>query len=134
MPTVSVIYPRREGATFDFDYFRTKHLPEVGKAFKPFGLGYASVLRGEQTIDGGAPAFFVTTILSFPTEDAARKAAASKEGQALAADFPNFTSATPVPTASSLCWYTVRVPAGPGLANSATRFRPVLPSLVAQNG
>ena len=96
MYVLTVHYPASPDATFDFDYFRTKHLPEVGKAFKPFGLGYASVLRGEQTLDGGSPAFFVTTILSFPTEEAARNAAASKEGQALASDIPNFTSVKPV--------------------------------------
>ena len=96
MYILTIYYPNADGATFDFEYYRTKHLPEVGKAFKPFGLGYASVLHGEQSVDGAAPAFLVTVILSFPNEQDARDAMASEGGRALAADIPNFTNVTPV--------------------------------------
>jgi uncharacterized protein (TIGR02118 family) len=96
MYIITIHYPNADGATFDFDCFRTKHLPEVGKAFKPFGLGYASVLKGEQTLDGKAPAFFATTILSFRDEQGARDAVATEEAKALMADIANFTSVTPV--------------------------------------
>ena len=96
MYIITIHYPAAEGATFDFDYFRTRHLPEVGKAFGQFGLGYASVLRGEQSVDGTAPAYFATTILSFRDEQGARAAAASADAKALMADIANFTSVTPV--------------------------------------
>ena len=96
MYIISIYYPNADGATFDFDYFRTKHLPEVGIAFAPFGLGYAGVLRGEQSLDGKVPAYFATTILSFRDEQGARDAVASKEAAALIADIANFTSVTPV--------------------------------------
>ena len=39
MYILTVTYPKSADASFDFDYFQSKHLPEVGKAFKPFGLG-----------------------------------------------------------------------------------------------
>ena len=96
MYILTVTYPKSADASFDFDYFQSKHLPEVGKAFQPFGLGYASVLRGEESLGGGEPAFFATTILSFADEEAARNAVASDAGKALAADIANFTSVTPV--------------------------------------
>ena len=96
MYILTVTYPKSADATFDFDYFRSKHLPEVGKAFKPFGLGYAAVLRGQEGLDGGDPAYFATTILSFPTEQGAHDAVKSKAGKALAKDVANFTSVTPV--------------------------------------
>jgi len=96
MYILTIHYPRSDGATFDFDYFKSTHLPEVGKAFKPFGLGYASVLRGEESVGGGDPAYFATTILSFSDEEAARNAVASDAGKALAKDIANFTSVTPV--------------------------------------
>ena len=96
MYVLTITYPNSADATFDFDYFRSKHLPEVGKAFKPFGLGYAAVLRGEESLGGGDPAYFATTILSFPTEQSARDAVKSKAGKALTKDIPNFTSVTPV--------------------------------------
>jgi uncharacterized protein (TIGR02118 family) len=96
MYIITIHYPYANEATFDFDYFRTQHLPEVGKAFGPFGLGYASVLKGEESADGTAPAFFVTTILSFRDEKGARDAAGSDDAKALIADMANFTSVTPV--------------------------------------
>jgi uncharacterized protein (TIGR02118 family) len=96
MYILTITYPKSADASFDFDYFRSKHLPEVGKAFQPFGLGYAAVLRGEQSLDGSDPAYFATTILSFATEQGAREAVASEAGRALAADIANFTSVTPV--------------------------------------
>ena len=96
MYILTIHYPRSDGATFDFNYFKSTHLPEVGRAFKPFGLGYASVLRGEEAVGGGDPAFFATTILSFSDEEAARNAVASDAGKALAKDIANFTSVAPV--------------------------------------
>jgi uncharacterized protein (TIGR02118 family) len=96
MYILTIHYPHDTGATFDFDYFRTEHLPKVGKAFAPFGLGYASVLRGEQSVDGKEPAYFATTILSFRDEQGARGAAASAGAKELMADIANFTSVTPV--------------------------------------
>ena len=96
MYILTITYPKSADSSFDFEYFRSKHLPEVGKAFKPFGLGYASVLRGEELLGGGEPAYFATTILSFATEEGARNAVASDEGKALADDIANFTTGTPV--------------------------------------
>lgn len=96
MYVLTVTYPRSADTTFDFDYFRSRHLPQVGKVFGPFGLGYAAVLRGEQSLDGGEPAYFATTILSFATEEGARNAVSSDGGKALAEDIANFTDVTPV--------------------------------------
>lgn len=96
MYVLTITYPKSADATFDFDYFKSKHLPEVGKAFKPFGLGYAAVLRGDQSLGGGDPAFFATVILSFATEQGARNAVASDGAKALAADIANFASVKPV--------------------------------------
>ena len=96
MYILTVHYPRSADSTFDFDYFRSKHLPKVGKAFGPFGLGYASVLRGEQSLDGSEPAYFATTILSFSTEEGARNAVKSDGAGALMEDVANFTNVIPI--------------------------------------
>jgi uncharacterized protein (TIGR02118 family) len=95
MYILTIHYPNTKGATFDFDYFHQQHLPQVGIAFRPYGLGWATVMRGEESVDGSPPAFFATTVLSFPTEEAAREAVASEAAKALNADVSNFTSAKP---------------------------------------
>jgi uncharacterized protein (TIGR02118 family) len=96
MYILTVTYPKSKGATFDFDYYRNEHLPEVGKAFGPFGLGYASVLKGEESLDGKEPAYFAIAILSFREEQGARDAVASDAAKALIDDIPNFTNCKPV--------------------------------------
>ena len=96
MYILTVTYPKSKGATFDFDYYRQKHLPEVGKAFGQFGLGYASVLKGEETVGGKEPAYFAVAILSFAEEQGARDAVASDGARALIEDIPNFTNCKPV--------------------------------------
>ena len=96
MYILTITYPKSPDSSFDFDYFRSKHLPEVGKAFKPFGLGYASVLRGEESLRGKDPAYIATIILSFATEQGARDAVASDAARTVSADVANFTSVTPV--------------------------------------
>lgn len=96
MYILTVTYPKSKGATFDFDYYRTRHLPEVGKTFGPFGLGYASVMKGEESIDGKDPAYFAVALLSFATEQGARDAVASDGAKALIEDIANFTTAKPV--------------------------------------
>jgi uncharacterized protein (TIGR02118 family) len=96
MYILTITYPKSKGAMFDFDYFRQQHLPEVGKAFGPFGLGFASVLKGEESLDGKDPAYFAVTILSFREEQGARDAVASDGGKALMKDIVNFTTAKPV--------------------------------------
>ena len=95
MYILTIHYPTSPDATFDFDYFKSKHLPAVGKAFQPFGLGYASVLRGKEGLDGGEPAYFATTILSFADEEAARNAVKSEAAKTLVVDIANFTSVKP---------------------------------------
>ena len=96
MYIITVTYPNGEGATFDHDYYRTQHLPMVGTAFMPHGMGYASVLKGESTIDGSPPAYLVQAIFSFRDEAGARAAAAATETRAVMDDIANFTNVAPV--------------------------------------
>ena len=92
---VSVMYPNQEGARFDLDYYRTKHMDLVVRFLKPFGLVRTEVLRG---ISGGggqpAPNICIGN-LYFDTADGYEKGAAASGG-ALRSDIPNFTNVTPV--------------------------------------
>lgn len=96
MYILTVTYPAADGATFDFDYYRQIHLPMVGEALGPHGLGYASVLKGEAALDGSPPPFLVQATFSFRDEAGARAAVASPETQQMIADIGNFTNVAPV--------------------------------------
>lgn len=92
---VSVMYPNQEGARFDIDYYRTKHMDLVIRHLKPFGLVRTEVLKG---ISGGAgqPAPYICIgNLYFETLEGYEKGV-SASGGAVRGDISNFTNVTPV--------------------------------------
>lgn len=46
MATLSVVYPRTPGATFDYDYYRSKHMPLVTQRWANAGLLGGEALLG----------------------------------------------------------------------------------------
>ena len=96
MITLSITYPHTEGAPFDWDYYIGKHLPLVGETFKPFGLTFASVLRGIEKVGGGPPPYVVTVLLTFSDDQAGRNAIMSDGARKLGEDVANFTTIKPV--------------------------------------
>jgi len=95
MYKVSVMYPNREGARFDMDYYRTEHMDLVARYLKPFGLVRTEVLKG---ISGGAgqPAPYICIgNMYFDTADGYEKGVAASAG-ALRADIARFTDIAPI--------------------------------------
>lgn len=92
---VSVMYPFREGARFDFDYYCTTHMELVRKHLTPFGLVKTEVDRG---ISGGGdapPPYVCIGHLYFDNEDGYERGIA-QAGSILRGDIPNFTDITPI--------------------------------------
>ncbi len=87
MIRLSVFYPSTEGATFDHDYYRDKHVP---LCIQTWGLAGAEIDKG---IDGPNVA-----AVHFKFESlAALQTAMSAEGTgAVLADVANYTSIAPV--------------------------------------
>ncbi len=92
---VSVMYPNQEGARFDIQYYRTKHMELVQKHMKPFGLVRTEVLKGISGTAGQPAPYICIGNLYFETADGYEKAIAASAG-ALRADIPGFTDVTPV--------------------------------------
>ncbi len=93
MIRLSVFYPATEGATFDHDYYRNKHVP---LAVSTWGLGGAEIDKG---IDGPyvAAVHFVFESLE------AMGTAMSVEGTgAVLADVANYTTIAPVMQTSEI--------------------------------
>lgn len=92
MVKLSVLYPRQEGATFDMQYYREKHLPLcrrlLGNAIKGLAVdeGIASALPSP---------FFVMFHLTFDSAES-MQAAIDAHAHALMADIPNYTNVQPV--------------------------------------
>ncbi|MDQ1374946.1 MAG: hypothetical protein QOJ09_2284 [Actinomycetota bacterium] len=87
MIRLSVFYPETEGASFDHDYYRDKHVPLCAKAW---GLDGAEIDKG---VDGP----YVAAVHFRFESQAALQAAMGGEGTGeVLADVANYTSIAPV--------------------------------------
>ena len=87
MIRVSVFYPSSEGATFDHDYYRDKHVP---LAMKAWGLDEAEIDRG---VDGP---YVAAVHFKFESPEALAAAMGSPATGEVLADVANYTTITPV--------------------------------------
>jgi uncharacterized protein (TIGR02118 family) len=87
MIRLSVYYPKTEGATFDHDYYRDKHVP---LAAKTWGLDGAEIDKG---VDGPYVAAVHFKFESLETLGAAMGAPGTAD---VLADVANYTTIAPV--------------------------------------
>jgi len=87
MIRLSVLYPQTEGATFDHDYYRTKHVP---LAVKTWGLDGAEIDKG---LDGP---YVAAVHFRFASPEALAAAMGSAGTGDVLADVANYTSIAPV--------------------------------------
>jgi len=93
MIRLSVLYPRTEGATFDHDYYRDKHVPLACKAW---GLDGAQIEKG---IDGPYEAAVHFTFENVEAIGAAMSQPGTGE---VMADVGNYTTIVPVMQTSEI--------------------------------
>jgi uncharacterized protein (TIGR02118 family) len=93
MLRLSVFYPTTEGATFDHDYYRDRHVP---LAVKTWGLDGAEIDRG---LDGP---YVAAVHFRFESQEALRAAMGAEGTPAVLADVPNYTTITPVMQTSEI--------------------------------
>ena len=88
------IFPARDGATFDWDYYVSRHLPLAREKLGPFGLISIDAQRCAEGPDGKKPANLAVVTLNF--DDAERfKAAFSTVAPELIAAVRHFTNVEP---------------------------------------
>ena len=95
MIKVSVMYPYKEGARFDHDYYRDKHMPMVkdrmGAACK-----FYTVDKGIAGGTPGAPPVYVAMCHLYCESVAAFQAGFGPHAKAIMGDIPNYTDLAPV--------------------------------------
>jgi uncharacterized protein (TIGR02118 family) len=97
MTKISILYPHRPGARFDFDYYTTKHMPmSIELLSSHAGFRGVSVERGVDGTPPGTPPAFVA-MCHFAFECAQDFIAAFMPNAAtLQADIANYTDIEPV--------------------------------------
>lgn len=87
MIRMSVLYPRTDGATFDHDYYRDRHVPLCRDTWHPARV----------EIDKGLDGPYVAAVhLFFESPEAMQAALAGPGTAAIIEDVANYTSITPV--------------------------------------
>jgi uncharacterized protein (TIGR02118 family) len=87
MIRLSVFYPTTEGATFDHDYYRDKHVP---LAVKTWGLDGAEIDKG---VDGP---YVAAVHFKFESREALNAAMGAPGTGDVLTDVANYTTITPV--------------------------------------
>ena len=96
MPSLSVVYPRTPGTTFDFDYYRSTHMPLVTQRWGNSGLRGGEALLGSSAPDGSPAPYFAIGIIHFDTAENLHAALAGEHASEIIGDIANFTDAQPV--------------------------------------
>jgi uncharacterized protein (TIGR02118 family) len=91
MQRVTVAYPNKTDARFDFDYYMKKHIPFVAEL-----VGKSIEVRRGISSTTGSPAAFVC-LAAIPIDSvAAFQTVMAKHGAEILADIPNYTNIEPI--------------------------------------
>ena len=93
MIRLSVLYPKTDGASFDHDYYRDKHVP---LAVKTWGLSGAEIDKG---VDGP---YVAAVHFQFDSLEAMQQAMTSPGTGEVIADVANYTTIQPVMQTSEI--------------------------------
>lgn len=96
MASLSVSYPRVPGATFDADYYQTRHLPLVLERWADAGLVGGEALLGRSTPDGAESPFMAIGIIHFESTGALQAALAGEHAAEIIGDIAKFTNVQPL--------------------------------------
>ena len=96
MATLSVVYPRETGASFDYDYYQNKHLPLATRRWANAGLTGGEALLGRAAVDGSDSPYFAIGIIHFESADALMAAVTGEHAEEVIGDIRNFTDVQPI--------------------------------------
>jgi len=95
MVRVSVLYPNREGTTFDMAYYLHHHIPMVRQLLGS-ALRGVSVEHGISGEEPGSPAPYVTTCHLLFDSAQAYQASFGPHAQEIVEDIPKYTNSEPL--------------------------------------
>jgi uncharacterized protein (TIGR02118 family) len=95
MITVNVIYPTKEGGTFDLDYYLSKHIPLVKERLAGALRGVTVEVGLANAVPGAALPFVAFCDLKFDSIEAFQ-AAFGPHAAEIQGDIPKYTNITPV--------------------------------------
>ncbi|KAF9699471.1 hypothetical protein EKO04_002338 [Ascochyta lentis] len=94
---VIVLYPRKDGAKFDLDYYHSSHMPLVKSKWGSLGLKSFSVVQLSPDNQ-----YSIAATLEFESQESVGKAMADPGAKEVMDDIVNFSSEQPVIVAGNV--------------------------------
>jgi uncharacterized protein (TIGR02118 family) len=88
---VTVLYPSKDDAKFDFDYYMKRHIPLVTRLL----ANNIEVSKGISSVTGAPPAFVCTARIRINSIEEF-SAAMAQHGVTILGDIPNYTKIEPI--------------------------------------
>jgi uncharacterized protein (TIGR02118 family) len=95
MIRLTVLYPAKDGETFDYNYYFNNHRKLCVSRLKDEGLVSCEFDKGLSDPAGGKAAYLAIAYLRFNSADALQKALV-KHGPEIIGDIPNYTKIEPI--------------------------------------
>jgi uncharacterized protein (TIGR02118 family) len=95
MIRLTVLYPAKDGETFNYDYYFNDHHKLVVSRWKPEGMVSCEFDKGVSDPAGGKAPYLAIAYLKFDSVDVLQKALA-KHGAEIMGDVPNYTKIEPI--------------------------------------
>ena len=95
MIRLTVLYPAKDGETFDYNYYFNNHRKLCVSRLKDEGLVSCEFDKGLSDPAGGKAPYLAIAQIKFSSADALQKAIA-KHGPELIGDIPNYTKIEPI--------------------------------------
>ena len=92
-----VLYPRKDGAKFDLDYYHATHMPLAKNTWTKHGLKGFSVIQLAPDNQ-----YSIAAVLDFESQEALGKALADPDTKKVMDDVPNFSSEKPTIVAGNV--------------------------------
>lgn len=90
--SITVLFPNEADAKYDINYYKTHHMPLIGKLWGHFGITSWSVTTFTPGPDGSAPAFTFGSVVNWVSAEAIKTAFAHESVQQIMQDVPNFSN------------------------------------------
>jgi uncharacterized protein (TIGR02118 family) len=91
---VSIAYPKKDGGTFDFEYYARKHIPMV-TGFLGANAVKSETRKGVASPDGSAASFVCMANIWIKSVEELQATLATN-GKEIMGDIPNFTNIQPI--------------------------------------
>ena len=101
MHRLTVLYPVKDGETFNYDYYFNNHHKLLVSRLKPEGMVSCEFDKGVSDPAGGKARYLAIAYLKFNSVDELQKALA-KHGAEIVGDIPNYTKIEPIKQANEV--------------------------------